>query len=735
MAVNYRTGDEPIAGFQLQHYLGKGTFGSVWKATAPGGAEVAIKFIDLTDHNGFRELKALQLIKRLRHPNIVPLMGFWLKDELGQILDQDQLADSSAVETLHASSIVPDAAPAELIVVMGLGDQSLFDRLKQVQQDGQPAIEVHELLKYMEDIARAIDFLNGREQRGSDSQERLAIQHCDIKPQNILLVGGAAQLCDLGLVRLSGETRSTRMAFTAAYGAPECFQGTTPSHTTDQYSLAISYVELRTGELPFEDLSSPASVIQQHLASKLDLDRLPELERQVIQRATAQDPAARYNSTLEFVQDLKAAVAGDLPLRRETGMNRKRWLLAGGAAAVAMLAVAAVKVPEASQAIIARTLGRQIKVADQQTTTHANRSVEATDKTNPPTIDSVQPSRAAVDDVDDTAAALNRSATREPAHADFISSSERLDAQVTMPVTRDRSVNGTLTDAQPDAEYSQPKVVPESPSIGDVNEGLKSEVNPSDDTPTEGVPELDGRWVGQRLRRFAHRCDIVARQFRDIGTMLPVEFSVAPIRRWASSAEASFAARALATRDLVRAKEHITLALELDPKTASAQLQAGRLMAQHNQLEKAIDRYTRAIELDSKLPTAFRLRGIAFAIQGQATRAHPDLTEALRQDPNDAIALRIRALVQLELGRYAAAVQDRVRLSTLKGGRRGVVLPLQLVQATTVDTEDGPIELPPNYSLSLVSSTGRELTVDFIYEQQRYTTQIRPDRVRPNAKL
>ncbi len=48
MAFNYRPGDEPVPGYRLVKFLGKGAIGEVWQATAPGGTEAALKMIDLT---------------------------------------------------------------------------------------------------------------------------------------------------------------------------------------------------------------------------------------------------------------------------------------------------------------------------------------------------------------------------------------------------------------------------------------------------------------------------------------------------------------------------------------------------------------------------------------------------------------------------------------------------------------------------------------------------------------
>src|SRR5207247_1652916 len=85
-----------------------------------------------------------------------------------------------------------------------------------------------------------------------------------------------------------------------------------PSKATDQYFLAISYCELRTGSLPL-DVSNPAAAIWAHAQGKLDLSKLPSAEQVVIRKATSLEPDKRYSSVVEMVRALRHACARTTP--------------------------------------------------------------------------------------------------------------------------------------------------------------------------------------------------------------------------------------------------------------------------------------------------------------------------------------------------------------------------------------------------------------------------------------
>jgi tetratricopeptide (TPR) repeat protein len=350
MAHTYNQGDEPVpgSGYHLSSFLGRGGFGEVWKATAPGGAEAALKIIHLGGQEGRKEFRALQLVKRIRHPNLMPIIGFWLKGEDGTILDdavagqEDLPTRETTMVPLEATMVVPPVLQrpqaAELIVAMGLGDLSLADRLQQCRAQGLSGIPPDEILGYLEDVAEAIDFLNSPvHDLGS---EPAAIQHCDIKPQNLMIVGGAAQICDFGLARMMGADRTTSAAATIAYAAPECLQTGRPSASTDQYSLAVSYYELRTGALPYRD-ETLAAVLDAKQQEKLDFSRLTAAEQAVLRRATLRDPAQRFPSAVAMVDALREAASApavSAPGGEVRGAARHGRRLLGSLVLVAMLA-------------------------------------------------------------------------------------------------------------------------------------------------------------------------------------------------------------------------------------------------------------------------------------------------------------------------------------------------------------------------------------------------------------
>jgi hypothetical protein len=270
MAVRIESQAEPIPGYRLIERLGGGGFGEVWKAEAPGGLLKAIKFVygDLRtgDDEGIRaeqELKAMSRVKTVRHPYILSLERY-------------------------------DIIGGQLLIVMELADRNLWDRFRECRGQGLPGIPRDELLGYMEETAEALDLMNREYQ----------LQHLDIKPQNLFLVHNHIKVADFGLVKdLEGMAASVTGGVTPVYAAPETFDGWV-SRFCDQYSLAIVYQELLTGQRPFAG-SNVRQLVLQHLQGVPDLSSLPEADRRAVARALAKNPDDRHPTCCHLVEGLR----------------------------------------------------------------------------------------------------------------------------------------------------------------------------------------------------------------------------------------------------------------------------------------------------------------------------------------------------------------------------------------------------------------------------------------------
>jgi len=268
-----------IKGYQLLDLLGEGAYGAVYRAHQPVvDREVAVKIIlpEYASRPDFirRFESEAQLVAQLEHLHIVPLYDYW-RDPEGAFLVMRLMKGGSLEEIIQKGPL--------------------------------PLAQVSRML---EQVASALAAAHRRE-----------IVHRDLKPLNILLdEDGNAYLSDFGIARALGKrsdlTVTGAIMGTPAFLAPEQIQSLSVSPQTDIYSLGVVLYAMLTGEHPFPE-ASPGDLIARHLRDPLpdvhDIDpSLPSGIDEVIQRATAKDPAERYPDVADMLADFREAVGPEL---------------------------------------------------------------------------------------------------------------------------------------------------------------------------------------------------------------------------------------------------------------------------------------------------------------------------------------------------------------------------------------------------------------------------------------
>jgi adenylate cyclase len=258
---------QEIRGYKLIERIGEGGFGVVYRAEQPAvDREVAIKVIlpEYTDHPEFvqRFEAEARMVAKLEHPHIVPLYDYW-RDEGGAFLVMRWLRGGSLRDAL-------ERGPWEIEAVGQLLEQ-VADALSMAHENG--------------------------------------VIHRDLKPGNILLdEADNAYLTDFGIAKdVAGEglTQTGKIVGSADYLAPEQAKGEPVTPKSDIYALGVLLYEILTGEHPFPRLT-PIQTLQKHLNEPLPSIRRsrPELPielNNVVQRATAKDPAERYADVREML--------------------------------------------------------------------------------------------------------------------------------------------------------------------------------------------------------------------------------------------------------------------------------------------------------------------------------------------------------------------------------------------------------------------------------------------------
>jgi len=270
-----------VSSYEIIGELGRGGTGIVYQARDLRlGRIVALKFLSphllASAEAGARFLNEARAISSLNHPHIATLYD------------------------------VGEEEGARFLVLEYLPGGTLRLRLRDLKTAG-VQLSCEEITRYALQVAEGLAYAH-----------RHGVIHRDVKSGNVMFSAeGTAKITDFSLAKCPGAgdlTRPGAIVGTLAYMSPEQAQGLEADHRCDVFSLGVVLYEMATGELPFQgphDAAILREVIETPTPAVAAVRAdLPEAFGAIVARATAKDPAERYQSMEELAGELRTLGGG-----------------------------------------------------------------------------------------------------------------------------------------------------------------------------------------------------------------------------------------------------------------------------------------------------------------------------------------------------------------------------------------------------------------------------------------
>ncbi|XP_054830371.1 mitogen-activated protein kinase kinase kinase 7 isoform X2 [Eublepharis macularius] len=238
---------------EVEEVVGRGAFGVVCKAKWRE-KDVAIKQIESeSERKAF--IVELRQLSRVNHPNIVKLYGACLNPVC---LVMEYAEGGSLYNVLHGAEPLPYYTAAHA-------------------------------MSWCLQCSQGVAYLH--------SMKPKALIHRDLKPPNLLLVAGGTvlKICDFGTA-CDIQTHMTNNKGSAAWMAPEVFEGSNYSEKCDVFSWGIILWEVITRRKPFDEIGGPAFRIMWavHNGTRPPLIKnLPKPIESLMTRCWSKDPSQR----------------------------------------------------------------------------------------------------------------------------------------------------------------------------------------------------------------------------------------------------------------------------------------------------------------------------------------------------------------------------------------------------------------------------------------------------------
>jgi eukaryotic-like serine/threonine-protein kinase len=280
-----------------------------------------------------------------------------------KVLAPELAADISVERFEREIKLAASLQQANIVPVLSAGDTAglPYYTMPFVEGEGlrarlrsRGAMSIAETVSVLRDVVRALVYAHER-----------GVIHRDIKPDNVLLSGGAAVVTDFGIAKAISAARThsdgatlTQMGTvigTPAYIAPEQAAGDPGiDHRADIYSFGCMAYEMLTGQPPFASRTRQG-LIAAHIAEEpepilaLRADT-PAALAAMVMRCLEKDASARPQSATELLSALDVVPTSDagyaamqaIPLGGRYTLRKALAIYAAAFIAVAVLAKAAI---------------------------------------------------------------------------------------------------------------------------------------------------------------------------------------------------------------------------------------------------------------------------------------------------------------------------------------------------------------------------------------------------------
>ncbi|MDB4881530.1 MAG: serine/threonine protein kinase [Gemmatimonadetes bacterium] len=266
-----------------------------------------------------------------------------------KVLAPELAAGISAERFEREIRVAASLQQANIVPLLTAGDSDGLPFFTMPYVDGQSlrarlasgnALAPAECLSILRDVTRALSYAHAH-----------GVVHRDIKPDNVLLSHGAAEVTDFGIAKAIDAARVTPATETLtqlgssigtpAYMAPEQAAGDPDlDHRADIYAVGVLGYEMLEGHPPFA--GTPQAIMAGHISATPPpltkrADVPPSVSR-LIMRCLAKDPAERYQSADALLADIEA-VATPSGTIASASRPRPRRVLASVGAAAALVAL------------------------------------------------------------------------------------------------------------------------------------------------------------------------------------------------------------------------------------------------------------------------------------------------------------------------------------------------------------------------------------------------------------